>query len=593
MRETRHEDTDIIPVVRAEPRYREQATGWPTADPDQLAPGRFAPGQVAPDDAPTTVLPTVADEMAGEGRGWNTETSSVGRSTGSMAVAGLCSKVTGFVRTLVIVWVLGFSASADAFNAANSMPNQVYELLVGGVLTSVMVPLLVRARVDDADGGESYTQRLLTMTASILVVVTLIGVVCAPLLTDIMVDDSTGRANPALATEFAYLLLPQILFYGLSALFSAILNARNVFGPPAWGPVLNNVILIGTFATYLIGILHLDPSRMQAGDVLYLGIGSTLAVVAEAAIMVPALLRSRFRFRWRWGWDPRFSEFGGLALWTVGYALLAQVGVVAVTNVTTSHGGLTLYNNVWQLVQLPYGVIGFALITAILPRMSRAAAEEDIAGVKRDFSLAARLSVTAMVPMSALLGVLGPSLGVALFSHGKGASNAQSLGAALATAAFGVLPYAITLIQLRVFYALKDARTPTLIMLVMVSVKVALTYLTPLVLPSADVVYGVLFANSLSFVVGWVVGELWLRRRIGPLRSGVSVTLGKTLLAAAAAGGTAELVRSTMPNGVAGAWLSLVGGGLAGVVVTFVVLTLLRSAEMQPMSQRLASVVRR
>lgn len=570
--DSRHEDTDVIPVVRVEPRHG--GHGWPTQDPDE---------------AETVVLPTVADEMAGEGQG----SSSVGRSTGSMAIAGLCSKVTGFVRTLVIVWVLGFSASADAFNAANSMPNQVYELLVGGVLTSVMVPLLVRARVDDADGGQAYTQRLLTMTSTALVVVTVLGVACAPLLTDLMVDDSTGRANPALATEFAYLLLPQILFYGLSALFSAILNARNVFGPPAWGPVLNNVILIGTFATYLVGVLQLDPSRMRAGDVLWLGVGSTLAVVAEAAIMLPSLVRSGFRFRWRWGWDPRFSEFGGLALWTVGYALLAQVGVVAVTNVTTSHGGLTLYNNVWQLVQLPYGVLGFALITAILPRMSRAAAEEDVDGVKRDFSLAARLCVTAMLPMSALLGALGPSLGAALFSVGKGASNAQSLGVALAVAAFGVLPYAITLIQLRVFYALKDARTPTLIMLVMVSVKVALTYLVPLVLPSAEVVYGVLFANSLSFVVGWVVGEVWLRHRIGALRSGVPVALGKTLVASAAAGGIAFLVRSAMPGGVAGGWLSLVVGGVAGVVVTFGVLTVLRSAEVQPMSQRLAAVVRR
>lgn len=570
-----HEDTDVIPVVPTEPSGD---YGWPTEDPDDSA----------------SRLPTVADEMAGQGQGVSAETgSSVGRSTGSMAVAGMFSKVTGFARTLVIVWTLGFSASADAFNAANSMPNQVYELLVGGVLTSVMVPLLVRARVDDEDGGEVYTQRLLTMTATVLVVVTALGVLCAPLLTDLMVDGSTGRANPGLATSFAYLLLPQILFYGLSALFSAILNARNVFGPPAWGPVLNNVLLIGTFATYLVGILHLDPSRMKSGDVLYLGIGSTLAVVAEAAIMVPSLVRSGFRFRWRWGWDPRFSEFGGLALWTVGYALLAQIGVVAVTNVTTSHGGLTLYNNVWQLVQLPYGVLGFALITAILPRMSRAAAEQDLAGVKRDFSLAARLCVTAMLPMSALLGVLGPSLGVALFSVGKGSGDARSLGTALAVAAFGVLPYAITLIQLRVFYALKDARTPTLIMLVMMAFKVALTYLAPLVLPANQVVYGVLFANSLSFVVGWVVGEVWLRHRIGALRSGIPAALGKALVASAAGGAVAFLIRQSMPSGMPGAWLSLVVGGIVGTVVTVAVLSLLRSREVRPMVARAAALARR
>lgn len=542
----------------------------------------------------TVVIPTVADEMAGEKQNWVTESNgskSLGRTAGAVAVAGLFSKVTGFARTLVIVWVLGFSATADAYNVANSMPNQVYELMVGGVLTSVMVPLLVRAIKDDTDGGEAYTQRLLTMVTAVLLGVTAVATMSAPLLTNLLVDNTSENADPLLATAFAYLLLPQILFYGLSALFGAILNARNVFGPPAWAPVLNNIILIGTFVIYLLpGMLSLNPSNLDSSDILILGIGSTFGVVAQALVVIPSLLRSGFRFRFRWGWDPRFTEFGGLALWTVAYALLAQLGVLAVTNVTTAHGGFTVYNNVWLLVQLPYGVIGFALITAILPRMSRAAANDEPERVKADLSLATRLSIVVMIPMSVLMTVLSPSLSGALFTIGQGSSDTNTLAIALSSAAFGVLPYAVTMIQLRVFYSLKDARTPTIIMLVMIATKVALTYAAPAVLPSESVVHGVTFANSASFVVGWIIGDIWLRKRLGALKQQLGVTFGKTVLGSVVAGGVALLIQWAMPANLAGSWSGLVVGGFGGMAVAFAILMLLKASEVRSIAQRLPGV---
>nr|WP_228046181.1 murein biosynthesis integral membrane protein MurJ [Saccharopolyspora sp. HNM0983] len=499
-----------------------------------------------------------------------------------MAVAALVSKITGFLRTVVIVWVLGFSVAADAYNAAGSMPNQVYELLVGGVLTSVLVPLLVRARADDPDGGELYAQRLFTMTTCALLLVTVLAVLGAPVLTSVLVDESTGRADPGLTTAFAYLLLPQILFYGWSALFGATLNAREVFGPPAWAPVLNNVILIAAFGLYLApGLLSLDPLQLSATDVLVLGAGSTLGVAVQAVALVPALLRSGFRFRWRWGWDPRFREFSGLAAWTVAYALLAQLGVLAVINVTTAHGGLTTYNTVWLLVQLPYGVLGYALVTAILPRMSRAAADGDLPRLGRDLSLATRLSAVVMLPVTALLVVLGATLATALFSVGHGASDAGTVGTALVAGAFGVLPYAVTLLQLRVFYALKDARTPALIMLLIVAVKVALTMLSPVLLPAHQVVHGVVFANSCSFVVGWVAGELCLRARLGGARRDVAPALARSAAAAAAAGACALAVRWALPDSPAWAWPCLAAASVCGLAAAWLVLLLTRSPELR------------
>lgn len=513
-----------------------------------------------------------------------------------MAVAGLASKVTGFARNLVIAWVLGLSMAADAYNAANTLPNQVYELLVGGVLTSVLVPVLVRAHHDDEDGGVAYTQRLLTMTTVVLVVITVLAVLAAPLLTALVVDNSTGRANPALTTAFAYLLLPQILFYGVSALFTAVLNARHVFGVTVWAPVLNNIVLLLTFGIYplLPGQLTLNPVRMDNAQLLELGIGSTLGVVIQAIALLPALTRSGFRFRPRWGWDRRFGEFGRLAAWTIAYALLAQFGVVVVTNIATANGGLAIYNNVWLLVQLPYGVLGFALITAILPRMSRAAAEGRVPAIKQDFSLASRVCITAMLPMSALMTVLGPSLGVALFSVGHSSADAGRLGVALAVAAFGVLPYTVTMLQLRVFFAMKDTRTPTLIMVGMMAVKIVLSLLSPVVLSADHVVYGLTFANSAAFVLGWIVGEMCLRRRLGDLDGRrVTITLVRAALAALGAAAAALLVRLPLPAGPFGAWAALILGGVLGLLAAALVLAGLRSPEQQAIARRIGRLLLR
>jgi putative peptidoglycan lipid II flippase len=567
-------DTVIIPAVGA-PR-----------------PGRPAFGGERPplSEADTVTLPAVVDEPAGP---------SLGKASGLMMVATVISKITGMARLLVIAWVLGLAAVGDAYNAANTLPNQIYELFVGGVLTTVLVPVLVRARKDDRDGGEAYTQRLLTMATVALVVVTVLAVVSAPLLIQLVVNDSTGRADPALATALAYLLLPQILFYGLSALYSAVLNAKNIFAVTAWAPVLNNVVALATFGAYALlpGEITLNPVRMDTAHLLVLGIGSTLGVAVQSFVLIPPLLRSGFRFRMRWGWDRRFTEFGTLMGWTLAYVGVSQIGVVVVSNVATAHVGYTIYTTVWQLMHMPYAVIGYSLITAILPRMSSAAAEQRTSDVVDDLSLANRLCSVTMLPLSALLTVLGTPIGIALFSLGRGAADADRLGITLAVAAFGVLPYAVTLIQFRVFYAMNDARTPTMIMLIMTAVKIGVSLLAPVVLSSDHVVYGLNFADSAMCVVGWVAGEVWLRAKLGPLASRRLLrTLGKTLVASVAAGAAAWavqwLVSSVLASPMLAAWLSMVVGGLVGAGVALLVLLLLKTEELRAVAGRFGRVLR-
>ncbi len=556
--------------------------------------------------APTDTYPALG-AYPGDGRGMLREAggrhraspsrASLGRATASIAVATLVSRITGFVAKLLLAAVIGFTAVNDSYTVANTLPNIVYELLLGGVLTSVVVPLLVRAAKEDSDGGLAYTQRLVTVATVLLGGATVVAVAAAPLLARLYLGDGEA-ANPELATAFAYLLLPQIICYGLAALFGAILNARSVFGPAAWAPVVNNVVVIGTLAVYVLvpGEISLDPVRMGNVKLLVLGIGTTLGIAAQAAVLVPALRSVGFRFRWRWGWDRRLSQAGGMVLWVAGYVLVSQLGYIATTRAATQgeEGGVAIYAYAWLLLQVPYGVLGVSLLTAIMPRLSAAAADGDVDRVVGDLSLGSRYSAVLLVPISTVLTVAGTSVGVALFSFGAAdVDDAARLGTALAFSAFGLLPFAVLMLQLRVFYAMADARTPTLIMVLVTAVKVPLLLACPALLAPQHVVVGLAFVNGLGFVVGMVVGQLWLRLRLGRLdTSGVLATVARCVAAALVAGlvtlAVHRLLGPVLPAEVPRAWVSLLFDSVVVVGVMLAVMTLLRTRELRPVLARVS-----
>ena len=530
---------------------------------------------------------------------------SLARASGSMAIATLVSRITGFAWKVMLAWAASLGVVNDSFTVANTLPNIVYELLLGGVLASIVVPLLVRAQ-DDADGGAAYTQRLLTVAMTMLLGATVVAVALAPLFTRLYMDGSTGEANPALATAFAYLLLPEIVFYGLFALLSAILQAKQVFGPPAWAPVANNLIVMLTIGVFAIvpGEISLNPVHMGDAKLLVLGIGVTFGIAVQAIVLLPALRRIGFRFRWNWGIDERLREFGGLALWILGYVAVSQIGLVFTTRVLTAgaSGGAAIYANAWLLFQLPYGVIGVSLLTAIMPRLSRAAADGDTGKLVDDLSLAGRLSTVMLVPLSAVLTIAGSAVGVALFNYGNAdVADARRLGDALAFSAFGILPYALVMLQLRVFYAMKDARTPTLIMVVMTLVKIPLLYLCRDQLKPEHVVIGVLLVNALTFVVGAVLGQMWLWVRLGRLGSMRVVKVIVQSVVAGVAGilvafGAGLLVGLALPDGfsvTAEAWLLLIVESLVTLVVAFGLLAAFKVPELNPALQRITRLVRR
>jgi putative peptidoglycan lipid II flippase len=523
-----------------------------------------------------------------------------------MAVASLVSRITGFLRQIALVTVLTVGVVTDSYTVSNTLPLIVYELLLGGVLTSVMVPLLVRSQTEDADGGEAFTRRLLTMAALALLLATAAAMLAAPLLTRLYLgSETTGTADPRLATALAYLLLPQIFFFGIGALLGAILNSRGAFGAFAWAPVLNNLVVIVVLAVYALlpGPVTLDPARMGEPKLLLLGLGTTLGIVVQAASLLPAIRRLGFRYRPLFGWDPRLAQAGGLALWAVVYVLIGQAGYVVTTRVAAASavGAVTIYANAWLLLQVPYGVLGVSLLTALMPRMSRAAAEGRNADVVADLSLGSRLLAVFLVPVSVLLTMFGQQVGTALFGlRSANLDGAAQLGAALAVSAFGLLPYGITMLQMRVFYALTDSRTPTLIQLFTVGVKIPLLLLAAALLPPPDVVLGLAAANSASFVAGAVLGQVLLRRRLGRIPTlQVLATVGRTLAAGLAAGllafGAVLLIHH--PLGGLGpparAWIELLVALVVMAPVTLVAMKLLRVSEMNPFVSRLERLVDR
>ena len=541
-----------------------------------------------------------------QGAGHRRRGPSLGRASSLMAVASLVSRITGFLRQLALVGVLGLGVVNDSYTVANTLPNIVYELLLGGVLTSVMVPLLVRAQTDDPDGGLAYTRRLLTVAGVVLALATLVAMATAPLLTRLYLGDGAGPANPQLATAFAWLLLPQIFFYGVGALLGALLNTRGVFGPFAWAPVVNNVVVLAVLAVFVAvpGRITLDPVQLSDPKLLVLGLGTTLGIVAQALVLIPAVRRTGFRYRPTWGWDRRLVETGGLAVWVVAYVLIGQVGYIVTTRVAAgaAPGSVAIYSNAWLLLQVPYGVLGVSLLTALMPRMSRSAAEGRTADVVADLRLGTRLSAVVLLPISALLTLFGTQLGVALFSLGAGSTGEGStrLGATLAASAFGLLPYAVMMLQTRVFYALTDSRTPTLLQLVIVAVKIPLLLATPSFLPPQWVVLGLAAANGLSFVVGAVLGQVLLHRRLG--RLGTATVLGAlarmalaSVVGAAVAFGVVLLVGPALPavGPVAGSWIELVIAAVVGGPVVLAAMSLLRVPEVAALRRRVTGKVAR
>jgi len=499
----------------------------------------------------------------------------VSRSWG-MAFATLISRITGFARIVLLAAILG-AALSSAFTVANQLPNLIAALVLEATFTAIFVPVLTRAEREDNDGGEAFVRRLVTLATALLAVATALSVACGPLLVRLMLGDHP-QVNQPLTTAFAYLLLPQVIFYGLSSVFMAILNNRNIFGAPAWAPVVNNIVAIATLGVYLAvpGELSVNPVQMGNAKLLVLGIGTTLGVVAQTAVLYVAIRRQRISLRPLWGIDDRLKRFGAMAGAMVLYVLISQAGLVVGNQIasTAAASGPAIYNYTWLMLMLPFGIIGVTVLTVVMPRLSRNAAADDKPAVLADLSLATRLTMVTLIPVVALMTVGGPAIGSALFAYGKfGEVDAGYLGMAIALSSFTLIPYALVLLQLRVFYAREQPWTPILIIVVITAVKIGVSLLAPHMTDDKELVAGYLgLANGVGFLAGAALGHVLLRRALKPPRGRLlDIEVIRTILVTIAASLLAGLVAYVADRLLGLESLTVHGGGMGSLVRLFLI----------------------
>jgi len=499
------------------------------------------------------------------------------RASRTMALGTLVSRGTGFLRTALIASVIGV-AIGDAYNLANTLPNIVYELLLGGVLTSVVVPLLI-AGAREGEDEDAYAQRLLTLVALVLGAASIMAILLAPWIVRLYSLFGSGglpKSEMALATLFARFFLPQIFFYGIGALMGAILNTRGRFAPPMWAPVLNNLVVIVTAIVFLF-ITHHAP---QAGALsltqrLVLSIGTTLGIVAQTVALVPALRAARFRLRPRWDWrGVGLGRAARLAGWVFVYVLANQIGYLVIINLaSTVQFGISSYTYAFILFSLPHAIVAVSVITALLPRMSRSALEGRLDKVSSDLARGLKWAATVLIPAELLLLALSPLLATVVFAHfNLTLSSARFVGYVLTGFATCLLPFSIFQLQLRAFYSLHDTRTPALVNIAVNAVNLSADVIFFLLLHGRARIVGLSAGYALSYIVGAIMFAILLRRRIGSVRGAfVTRTFARLTVAALPAVGVAWLAAWGVTSVLGLGWLPAlaalsVAGLVAGVI---------------------------
>ncbi|MET9376174.1 murein biosynthesis integral membrane protein MurJ [Streptomyces sp. NPDC002992] len=551
------------------------------------------PGQV-PSPAPEpNPMPAPAPKKPGRASG-------LLKSSAVMAAGTLVSRLTGFVRSLVITGALGAALLGDTFTVAYTLPTMIYILTVGGGLNSVFVPQLVRSMKNDEDGGEAYANRLLTLVMVALGAIVIVAVFAAPLLIRLMSNTiADDAAANSVAVTFARYCLPTIFFMGVHVVMGQILNARGKFGAMMWTPVLNNIVMIVTFGLFIwvygtSGESHMGVATIPDDGIRLLGVGTLLGLVVQALAMIPYLRETGFRFRPRFDWKGHgLGKTVKLAKWTVLFVLANQAGVLVVTQLATAAGaesgrdgaGFLAYSNAQLIWGMPQAIITVSVMAALLPRISRAAHDNDPGAVRDDISQGLRNSAVAIVPVAFAFLALGVPMSTLLYAS-SGFEAAQGMGFILMAFGLGLIPYSVQYVVLRGFYAYEDTRTPFYNTVIVAAVNAAASAACYFVLPARWAVVGMAASYGLAYAVG--VGVAWrrLRNRLGGDLDGAHVmrTYARLCLAslpaAIVAGVVGFALLKTVGDGALGSLVALFVGGVVLLGIFFVAAKRMRIAEL-------------
>ena len=452
------------------------------------------------------------------------------RASGIMALGTIISRITGFIRGILIVAVLGTALLADTYNVANTMPNILYNLLVGGALTAIFIPQLVRS-FDHEDGGDGFASRLITTISLILLALVAIGVYFAPALVRLYAPEffTTGfEAEKEIAVAFTRYCLPQIFFLGLFTMLGQVANARGSFGPLMWAPIANNIVGIALFGGFLLIASDLTVSNITSTQIQILGWGTTLSVVVQALVLFPVIKRLGIKLRPQWGVAGLGKSFG-LAGWTLLYVLISQLGYLVTVNVATSAAvrsaqegisrgvGYTPYTYAYYVMLLPYSIVTISIITAILPHISRLALAKNNDEVRAQLIRAIKLVGVITIPSAVAFLFFGSFITEVIFV-GIPVSDARYIGYVLSALSFGLVAFSINLILIRGFNAFEDTRTQVISIFIINVISVGLSYLFLHLLQNQWVTVGLGAAFSISYLVGLLITLSLLKKHTGPIK---------------------------------------------------------------------------
>lgn len=451
------------------------------------------------------------------------------RTSTVMAVGTVLSRIAGFIRSVLTVAVLGTALLADAFNVANTMPNIIYNLMVGGALTAIFVPQLVKSK-SDPDGGLDFASRLVTTICFILGAIVVIGVIFAPALVRIYAPEFSQPGFEDiynLTLTMMRICLPQIFFLGLFTMLGQVANSRGSFAPMMWAPIANNLVGIALLSYFIAMVPKFTADTITPTQTAILGWGTTAGVVVQALLVIPAVRKTQFHLKIRFGLHGLGKSFS-LAGWTLVYVLISQLGYLVTVSVATSAAvrsakagittgvGITPFQNAYYVMMLPYGIVTISLITALLPHISELAIKKDREGVKSELVRAIRMVGVITVPAGMAFFLLGPLMTSTIFV-GITHSDGIYMGYVLSALGVGLVTFSINLILLRGFNAFEDTRTqvPSIILINVISV--GLSYLFLNILEPKWVTVGLGAAFSISYVLGLPYTLHLLKRHVDEL----------------------------------------------------------------------------
>jgi putative peptidoglycan lipid II flippase len=479
-----------------------------------------------------------------------------------MAAGTVVSRITGFLRGALVLAALGKSLDADLFTQSNTVPNLLYILVAGGVFNVVLVPQLVRTMRNDPDGGEAYAQRVFSLGVLVLAGATAVLLVAVPVLARVAFPGALFGEELAAQRESAYDLmrycLPQVFFYGAFVLVGQVLNARERFGPMMWAPIVNNVVACAVLGGYIAAYGTSDAADgFTTSQEALLGIGSTLGVALQAAVLLPYVRATGLRLRLRL--DFRGVGLGHtlrLGAWTLLFVIVNQIAYVVVTRVAVSSAtdaalgpgeaaGVTLYQTAFLISQVPHAIITVSLVTAAMPTLSRLSADGALDQARAEMVSTVRLVLTVMLPIAVALACLGHPLAELLFSYGALDGDTGVIGDTIVAFAPGMVLFTVHYLLLRGFYAAEDTRTPFWIQTVLCAVNIGCALLITWSSPPPERVAALLaLAYAAAHLVGAAMSTATLSRRVGRLVDARLVGFLTRLGAAAAAAGVIILAVS-------------------------------------------------